>query len=157
MGLLYRLSKPEQAIAWEGDMPITSRYTMGIAGERFFRAILDDEALWGTCCPECDVVYVPPRLYCERCFAQLDEWVEVPNTGYVYTYTIVHVDMDGNTLEDPRIMAYVRLEGTDGGLVHFLGEVDPEDVGIGMLVEAVFKDKAERKGSINDIAYFRPI
>jgi uncharacterized OB-fold protein len=28
---------------------------------------------------------------------------------------------------------------------------------IGMPVEAVFKDQAERKGSILDIAYFRPV
>jgi len=27
---------------------------------------------------------------------------------------------------------------------------------IGMPVEVVFKDKAERVGSINDIAYFKP-
>ena len=36
-------------------------------------------------------------------------------------------------------------------------EVDPADIYIGMTVEIVFKDNSERKGSINDIAYFRPV
>jgi uncharacterized OB-fold protein len=138
-------------------MPITSRYTVGIAGERFFREIMENGKLLGTCCTECDLVYVPPRLYCERCMAKLEEWVNVPNTGTIHTFTAVHLDLDGNPLPEPRIMAYVRLDGTNGGLVHFLDEVDPEDIFIGMCVEVVFKEKEERKGSINDIAYFRPV
>ncbi len=36
-----------------------------------------------------------------------------------------------------------------------MGEVDPEQVQIGMRVEAVFKE--EREGNIFDIRYFRPI
>jgi uncharacterized OB-fold protein len=35
--------------------------------------------------------------------------------------------------------------------------VDPEDVYIGMEVEAVFKNAAERQGSILDVAHFRPV
>jgi uncharacterized OB-fold protein len=32
-----------------------------------------------------------------------------------------------------------------------------KDVTIGMKVEAVFKPKAERKGAIGDIKYFKPL
>jgi hypothetical protein len=49
------------------------------------------------------------------------------------------------------------LDGGDGGLVHRLGEVAPDELEIGMRVEAVFKPRAEREGSINDIRYFRPL
>lgn len=156
MSLLYRMEHLRDAIAWEGDIPITSRYTVGIAGERFFREILENANLLGTRCTECDIVYVPPRMYCEQCFAHLEEWVDVPATGYVHTYTVVHIDLDGNPLPEPRMVAFVHLDGTDGGLVHFLDEVDPDEVCIGMCVEAVFKDEDERKGGINDIAYFKP-
>ena len=38
-----------------------------------------------------------------------------------------------------------------------MGEIDPEDVHIGLEVEPVFKDAAEREGSILDIEYFRPV
>lgn len=157
MSFLYRIEHPRDAIAWEGDIPITSRYTVGIAGERFFREILENAKLLGTRCTECDITYVPPRMYCEQCFAHLDEWVDVPSTGHVHTFTVVHIDLDGNPSPEPRVVAFVRLDGTDGGLVHFLDEVDPDEVSIGMCVEAVFKDEADRKGSITDIAYFKPV
>jgi len=157
MGLLERLSHPGQAVAWEGEIPISNRYTAGVAGEQFLRRILEHGQLVGSRCPECELTYVPPRLYCERCFAHLEDWLDVPATGQVHTFTIVHLDLDGQPLAEPVALAFVRLDGADGGLVHFLGDVNLEQVHIGMSVEAVFRDKAERKGSILDIAYFRPI
>jgi len=51
----------------------------------------------------------------------------------------------------------IKIHGTDGGLVHKIGETSPKDVKIGMEVEAVFKPREEREGSINDIKYFKPV
>jgi hypothetical protein len=59
-------------------------------------------------------------------------------------------------LESPEIPAVVSIDGSDGGLLHMLGEVDPEEVRIGMEVEAVWKPVGERIGSILDIDHFRP-
>jgi uncharacterized OB-fold protein len=60
-------------------------------------------------------------------------------------------------LEEPELPAVIRLDGTsEGGFLHTLGEVAPEDVRIGMAVEAVWKPLEHRIGSILDIAYFRP-
>ena len=146
-----------QARAWQGEFPITGRYTYGVAGERFFREIKENGRIFGTRCAKCDIVYVPARMYCERCFAHLDEWVEVPPTGTVHTFTVLRLDLDDHPLEEPRVLAFVVLDGTDGGFVHYLGEVDPDDVYIGMEVEAVFKPKEEREGGITDILYFKPI
>ncbi len=157
MGLLYRLTQPGQAISVESELPLTNRYTVGIAGEPFFRAIKDEGKLMATVCEECDICYIPPRLYCERCFSHLEKWVEAPTSGHVHTFTVVHLDLDGEPLPEPRIIAFVLIDGTDGGLVHYLGEVEADEVFVGMEVEAVFKDPAERKGSILDIAYFRPL
>ena len=127
MSMLHRIEHVHDALAWEGDMPTQGRYTAGIAGERFFREIQENGKLLGTACLTCDIVYVPPRLYCERCFDHLDEWVEVPPTGRVYTFTLVHLDLDAKPLPEPRMMALVQLDGADGGLVHFLDEAEPED------------------------------
>ena len=154
---ISKVDKLHKAIAWKGDMPITSRYTAGIAGERFFREIKDHARIVGTRCGECDLTYVPAMMFCERCFAELDEWVEVPSQGTVFTYTVLHRDLDETRLDPPAALAYVKLEGADGGLVHYLDETDPTAVYIGMPVEAVFKDVAEREGSILDIKYFRPV
>lgn len=157
MAITEKVDKLHDAISWPGDMPITSRYSAGIAGERFFRAIKDEARILGTHCAACDLVYVPATIFCERCFADLDEWVEVSNRGEVFTYTVLHRDLDDQPLDPPAVLAYVKLHGSTGGLVHYLGEVDPEEVHIGLEVEAVFKGAAEREGSILDVLHFRPV
>jgi uncharacterized OB-fold protein len=157
MAITEKVDKLHQAIAWEGDIPITSRYTAGIAGERFFREIKDHARIMGTRCSACDLVYVPATMFCERCFAELEEWVEVPSQGEVFTFTVLYRDLDEKPLDPPAILAYVKLEGANGGLVHYLGEIEPEQVHIGLEVEAAFKDVAEREGSILDVRYFRPL
>ena len=157
MAILEKVDKLHQATAWRGEMPLTSRYTAGIAGETFFREIKDNARFVGTRCPDCDLVYVPAAIFCERCLAQLDEWVPVSNQGTVFTYTVLYRDLDNQPLDPPAILAYVKLEGSTGGLVHYLGEIDPEELYVGLEVEPVFKDAAEREGSILDIVYFRPV
>ncbi len=157
MAILEKVDKLHQAVAWRGDIPITSRYTAGIAGERFFREIKDNARILGTHCEACSLTYVPATMFCERCFAELDEWVEVPSRGSVFTYTVLHRDLDEKPLDPPTVLAYIKLEGTTGGLVHYLGGVDPDNVYIGLEVEAVFKDADEREGSILDIEYFQPV
>jgi uncharacterized OB-fold protein len=157
MAILEKVDKLDQAIAWRGDIPISSRYTAGIAGERFFREIKDNGRILGTRCGACGLTYVPATMFCERCFAELDEWVEVPSQGKVFTYTVLHRDLDDKPLDPPATLAYVKFEGANGGLVHYVGETVQNQVQIGLEVEAVFKDAAEREGSILDVKYFRPI
>jgi hypothetical protein len=153
MSLLER--DPNAPAVWRDEMPVTSRYTVGLAGERFFRAIKDEGRILGTRCPRCDRTYVPAVQFCERCLGELEEWVDVGTVGEVHTYTLLYENLDGSRRDEPELVAFVRLG--DGGLVHRLGEVAPEEVHIGMQVEAVFKPQAEREGSILDILYFRPV
>jgi hypothetical protein len=96
-------------------------------------------------------------MFCERCFAELELWVEVPARGSIFTYTVLHRDLEGGQLDPPAVLAYVKLDGADGGLVHYLGEIDPLDLCIGMEVEPVFRPASERQGSILDIRYFKPV
>ena len=152
MTLLER--DPHAPAAMLGNLPVTSRYTFGLAGEHFFRAIKDEGRILGTRCPHCQVTYVPGVAFCERCLAEMDEWVDVGLTGEVHTFTLLYANYDGSPREVPEVIAFVRLG--DGGLVHHLGGVEPSDVEIGMTVEAVFKPQSERVGSILDIAYFQP-
>jgi uncharacterized OB-fold protein len=157
MPIVDKVNVNTAARTWPGKIPLESLYTVGIAGERFFREIKDNGKLWGTHCSQCDITYVPAQLFCERCFEKLTDWREVATKGTVETFTVVHVDLDGQPLAQPQVVACVRLVGADGGLVHFLGEVHPDEVYIGQPVEAVFKPQTEREGSILDIRYFRPV
>ena len=129
-------------------------YTLGVAGERFFKELKQKGRIMGAKCPRCGIVYVPPRMYCERCFSKLEEWVDVGKRGVIHTFTIATIDIDGSKLEKPVVYALVKFEGAHGGIIHKIGETD--NVCIDMKVEAVLKPPRERKASINDIKYFRP-
>ena len=153
MSLLER--DPNAPHAWRGDLPVTNRYTFGLAGERFFRAIKDEGLLLGTHCPRCNRTYVPAVSFCERCLGELTDWVDVGITGEVYTYTLLYENYDGSPRTEPELIAFIRF--ADGGLVHRLGEVPVEAVEIGMIVQALFKPQVERTGSISDILYFKPL
>jgi hypothetical protein len=131
-------------------------YTLGIAGERFFTEIKENGRILGAKCKRCNNIFVPPRLYCEKCFNKLTEWVNVGTKGVVYTFTMSYVDINGAKLTKPVIYALIKFDGAEGGLIHKLGEVEPHEVKIGMHVEAVFKPQTERTGNINDIKYFKP-
>jgi uncharacterized OB-fold protein len=159
MPILDRLDHVHRVQAVEGDLPFYSVYTMGLAGEKFFRALKDEGKLMGTHCKQCDVMYVPGRLYCEQCFAHLgdDAWFDAGTLGQVHTFTQVHIGLDGAPLDKPRLLAFIEIGETDGGIVHDLGKVEPAEVFIGMPVEAVLKPAAERTGSITDILYFKPV
>ena len=140
--------------SWLGDLPVTNRYTYGLAGEKFFRALKDEGKILGTYCPHCDHTYVPAAAFCERCLGKLDDWLDVGIIGDVVTYTVLNVALDGSPLEKPEIIAFIRFG--DGGLIHHLGKIELEQVEIGLMVEAVLKPASKRTGSILDIMYFKP-
>lgn len=153
MSLLER--DPQAPSQMLGKLPVTNRYTYGLAGERFFRAIKDEGKIYGTYCPRCKHTYVPAMAFCERCLEELNEWIDVGTVGEVHTFTLLSVNYDGSFREMPEIVVFVRLG--DGGLIHRLEAIAPEEVQIGMRVQAVFKPKNERVGSILDILYFKPV
>jgi len=153
---LDRIKTSEQIRYWQDNIPVEYLYTVGDVAEKFFERIRDEAKITGIRCGNCRLVYVPPRSYCEKCFARLEEWVELEPKGCVETYTIIHVDTKGSKLEKPVVLAKIKIDNAHGGFIHKLGEVNTEDVKIGMRVEAVFEDKDKRKGSILDIKYFRP-
>ena len=153
---IEKIQDPLEIRHWPDHMETDYLYTLGIAGERFFQEMKKSGKIMGAKCGKCGIVYVPPRIYCERCFAKLVDWINLGTKGTVYTYTVAHMDLDGAKLEKPTIYAMIKIDGSDGGLIHKLEGVDSDKVKIGMKVEAVFKPKEKREGSINDIKYFRP-
>lgn len=148
------MSNPETRSAYFGSLPVTSRYTFGVAGERFFGEIKDSGRILGSRCSSCQRTYVPATIFCERCLHEITEWLDMGIQGELTTFTILHVNLDGSPREKPLIIGFIRFG--DGGLIHVLDEIEPDEVKIGMLFEAVLKPRAERQGSILDIAYFRP-
>jgi hypothetical protein len=85
--------------------------------------------------------------------------VYLQDEGIVNTFSITYVHWDMVRVKEPIIPAVIEIAGasTGMGIMHLLGEVDPDDVKIGMQVKAVWKPAAERTGAITDIKYFKPV
>ena len=139
---------------WQGSLPVPSRYTYGLAGERFFRALKDKGAILGSYCPNCDHTYVPATVFCERCLDELTDWDDMGLEGELHTFTVLFVGYDGEMLETPEVVGLVSFG--DGGIVHRI-DADPDELFIGMPMQAVLKPAAERVGSILDIEGFKPV
>jgi uncharacterized OB-fold protein len=146
--------KDLDVFVYHGKIDIPDTYTAGAVGSRFLIEIRDNKKIMGTKCPSCNRVYVPARSVCKECFGQLDEWVEVSDTGTLLTHTVAQEPSSVQPKEPPVVYGIVQLDGADTGLVHLLGEVKPDQLQIGMKMQAVFAE--ERVGSILDIKYFKP-
>ncbi|HZA26224.1 MAG TPA: Zn-ribbon domain-containing OB-fold protein [Actinomycetota bacterium] len=152
--MFEKLTDPTEVLLWPGQIPIRHRYTPGVAGEAFFRALKDRGEFLGSRCASCGITYCPARLFCERCFSELEADTRVGPGGVLESFTVGSVGVEGEPLEEPVMVALVRLDGADSMFLHFL--VDTEDAAIGERVEAVLEPKAKRTGSILDIRGFRP-
>lgn len=157
MAITERLTNTTKPTFWEGRIPVDYQYTFGLSGEKFFRAIKDKGTFLATYCPTCDIVYLPPKIYCDRCFTKLDDYVDVGTEGCIETFTVSFYNMDGSVKEKPSILAFIRINGTDGGLIHYIQGIEASEIAIGIPVKAKFKPKNKRKGSIKDIIGFEPV
>lgn len=137
-------------------------WSVGIALSRFLEELKNGRII-ARKCNECGRVYVPPRMFCSYCFRPTDEWVYVKDTGRVNTAVVSYIGADRGRLGEPLVVAVIELDGASEGMgiLHKLGNVDPEDVKsrkiFNVRVKAVWKKPEEREGSITDILYFEPI
>jgi hypothetical protein len=133
-----------------GEIPVRFRYTPGAGNEAFFVALRDRGVLLGSRCDGCGVTFLPARIFCERCLAQLEPNFECGPEGTVESFTVAHEDVDGTRLSDPVTYALVRLDGADTVLLHRL--LEPAAIGDRVRVVMV----ADRTGSMQDIRGFTP-
>jgi uncharacterized OB-fold protein len=148
-----------EPVVFEGKLDIPNTYPAGMVGSRFLIELRDNKKIMGIKCPACNKVFVPPRSTCKYCFGELSELVEVGQKGTLLTYAVAYQpnSVQPEETEIPIAYGIVQLDGADTGFTHMLGEVDPEQLKVGMKVEAVFKAKEEREASILDIKYFKPL
>lgn len=143
--------EPDLAYAWDDGVAI-GRYLAELKNGRIIARV----------CYKCNRIMLPPRMFCELCFRPSDEWLEVKDTGIINTWSICWVNWDASRRkpsEGPLIPAVIEIDGASKGMgiMHMLGEVDPDDIKRGMKVKAVWKKPEERTGAITDILYFKPL
>jgi uncharacterized OB-fold protein len=145
--VIYTEWNPNAHYAWDTGVAI-GRYLQELKKGRLF----------GVRCNQCRRTVIPPRSFCEWCFRPMDDWVHLPDTGTVNTFSLCYVTWDMQYPEEPEIPAVIDIDGTKPsvGIMHMIGEVDPKAVHIGMKVQAVWKAAEDREGSILDIQHFKP-
>ncbi len=147
-----------QRLTVKMETPMPYEWSIGRYGSRFFQEIKEKSRFIGIRCPECNKVYVPPRRVCGPCFKELDELVPLPNRGKITAFSIVNYPFnDPNTGAQrpiPYTYGYIQIEGADNIFSHIINETDLDKIKVGMSVKAVFKEKDEMEGHINDIKYF---
>ncbi len=118
---------------------------------QFFKG-LQQEKLLATRCTnaQCEEksLWLPPRCECAECWHD-PEWVEAPQQGTVYTWSVVKYPGELFKLPAGTPLISVELDGLCTKPMSWLKEGEPE---IGMAVQAVFNTKAPTN-TILDLAW----
>lgn len=89
-------------------------------------------------CLDCGRVSVPERPVCPGCGGTRVETVRLTGKGEVYSFAIMYKAPDSFERQVPYVVALVRVD--EGALISAqITDVDPDDVTVGMPVEAVFR------------------
>lgn len=125
---------------------------------RYWREIPRRSRLEAAKCSGCGAVFYPPRGRCARCGSDSFETYRLPEKGVLVTYTIVRNPPKWFEKVPPYVIGIVKLD--DGTMVTSqITDIEPEDVKVGMAVEAVFR-KVMEDGDSGIIEYaikFRPV
>jgi uncharacterized OB-fold protein len=147
---------PKEPVKYvDSHVRLPYHYVAGDYRARYLQGLKDKKIL-GSRCTKTGKVFVPPLLASPESFAPADELVPVADRGVVTTFCIVNIPVIGRNLEIPYVAASVALDGAAISIFALIQECKPEDVRMGMRVEAVWKPDGERHGDYEDIQYFRP-
>ena len=118
-------------------LELTQSYTHSLGKYSRFFIELENKRFLATHCDHCDKVYAPPRPLCPNCLS-ITEWIELPGTGTVVTYSVLHFSPASNPdvaqLHTPYTIAYVLLDGASTLFPHIL-IADPSTITLGMPVK----------------------
>lgn len=94
-------------------------------------------------CTNCGTFRLPPSPFCFECQTRGVEWVELPGTGTIHSYTVVRHPLHPGLADCcPYVTGVVELDGTQGAgarMIVNIIDVDPDTVRIGDRVEVVFE------------------
>ena len=100
MTIKERLTSLRDARTWEDKIPFHYEYTAGEAGERFLRGLIDGKIL-GARCENCQLTYLPPKMYCTNCFREIASFRDLGLKGRIAALTEAYVDFAGRGWKNP--------------------------------------------------------
>jgi uncharacterized OB-fold protein len=116
--------------------PFANEYT-----QPFWDAALEGR-LVAPRCTTCGYFVLPPQPFCFNDQNTKFEWVELPGTGTLYSFTVVRHAL-GPHLADvvPYVSGIVELDGTQGAGARMIANIvdcDPDTVAVGDRVQIAF-------------------
>ena len=121
--------------------PVIGRFLTGLRDGRLVGARTSDGK-----------VVVPPPEFDPVTHVATNDFVDLPSTGTVTSWTWVPEPVKGQPLDRPFAFALVTIDGADAPFLHAVDVASADDIETGMRVQVRWAD--ERVGSINDIACF---
>ncbi|MEM0075854.1 MAG: zinc ribbon domain-containing protein [Nitrososphaerota archaeon] len=140
MPIQERIDSVAKQKSWEDVLSLDYIYTAGIAGEKFFTELKKGRIV-ASRCDKCKISYLPPKLYCVKCFSKLEKYIDVGLKGKVAAVTYSYFA--------DTYYAFVTFNSVTGGLIHRVLDTRTK---IGDTV--IVRFRKERKGSITDIEGF---
>ena len=128
-------------------------YIHSYAQDSPFFAGLAAGKLLGSKCPHCDYVFATPRVHCMHC-GQSTQWQELPTRGRIHTFTTCYYASEFFLKETPYTLILVEFEDVDTLFLSRLLGAEPDEVSIGIGVEAKFVRNSKFKAT--DV-YFVPL
>lgn len=124
--------------------------------EPFWDAAREDR-LVAPRCTNCGTFRLPPAPFCFECRHQETEWVELPGTGTLFTFTVVRHPLHPDLADAcPYASGVVELDGTQGAGARMIVNIidcDVEELEIGDRVEIVWEHVNEDMSTPR----FRPV
>ena len=155
IGSIPALADVELVRSVKTPLRLDYTYTAGGASSRFLLGIQEKRIL-GQRCPQCQKVYVPPRGACPTDGVPTTDEVELAHTATVTTFCVVNVQFHGQGMDVPYVSAQILLDGADTTMMGLVQEIDPDDVRMGLRVEAVWVDDDQLGTTLENIRWFRP-
>ena len=123
---------------------------------KFFKGLLEGK-IYGTKCPKCGDIWVPIRTHCWNldCNLEKTEWIEMPLTAKVHTWTIAGWSGRSSLKRLPLVLVYAVIGDSKVAIANELHGIEPWNVEFGMPLKIVFKPKEERTGAVTDF-WFEP-
>ena len=151
-------NKPVELLQETFTHPMPYEWSIGSYGSKFFHEIRENRHFVGIKCNTCGKVYVPPRRVCGPCFRELKDLTPLSDSGVITAFSVVNYPfIDPNTGAQrpiPYTYGYIKLDGADNIFSHIINEIDLDKIKVGMRVKAIFKERSEMEGNIQDIKYF---
>ncbi|HXW37200.1 MAG TPA: Zn-ribbon domain-containing OB-fold protein [Nitrososphaerales archaeon] len=107
--------------------------------------------LLGNACDKCGAEYFPPVYRCRKCGADKLVDKEMPKTGRILTYTVLHEPLPGFEAQAPYYLAVVDLDNGARVLAQLV-DSPPEQIAIGAKVKATVR-RIKEDGDSGQILY----